>query len=56
MPSAYVVTFEHEGKSYNVWVWPDSDRGPACEVNVKLGAWQPIGLTGGTVEPVEVQA
>ncbi len=57
MPSAYVVTFEHQGRSYNVWVWPEDGAAPdACEVNVgSNGAWSPIGLSGGTVEPVEVQ-
>lgn len=56
MPSAYVVTFEHEGRSYNVWVWPDSG-GAAAEVNVSTlsGGWQPIGVHGGTVESIEVQ-
>lgn len=56
--SAVIVTFTHEGRSYNVWVWPNEPdmETPPAEVNVDVdGSWVPISLSAGTTT-VEVQA
>lgn len=50
---AYIVTFTHQSRSYNVWIWPES---ASVEVNVRDGgSWTPIQLDGGIVEKLEVQ-
>lgn len=55
---AIIVTFEHEGRRYNVWVFLNQQT---AQVNVRSprGAmgdgWIPIEMDGGTIQPVEVQ-
>lgn len=56
---AVIITFTHEGRSYNVWTWvhPGNPDGmPSCAVNYRAkDAWVPIGLDGGHIAPIEVQ-
>ena len=61
--TAYIVTFEHCGMSYNVWVWPAAETFGTTTAQVscratldRSGGWAPIELDGGTVQPVEVQS
>lgn len=54
---AYIVTFQHDGTRFNVWVWPDGgESGPGVEVNVgQADGWTPLTMVGGAIERVEVQ-
>jgi len=51
---AVIVTFEHGGESYNVWVWTATPTGVVVNVR-RGGSWLPIQLDGGHVKAVETQ-
>lgn len=50
---AYIVTFDHDGRSYNVWLYPTGNDGkPGVNINFRGdddAIWRPIEMLGGSV-------